>query len=139
MAFVLKIIQQALRRPAGAQFYERAFQVNPFEYYKRHSKGTAYTTEDEFNSAIVDALVFAGVEVIAVTGYYRVSTGTKLAAAARARGLVAFNGFEAVTKDGAHVLIQYGGRKPRFLVRDLNLAIFRDVNVACPFRFTNDR
>ena len=104
MAFGSSVIEKALARPSGARFFKCALQVNPFEYYKRHKKGTTFATEDAYNTALVEALVAAGIEVIAITDHYRVSSGRKLAAAARARDIVVFNGFEAVTKDGVHAL-----------------------------------
>src|SRR5437868_12946737 len=104
MAFGSLVIGKALARQSGARFFKCALQVNPFDYYERHNKGTAFTSEDAYNTAIVDALVAAEVEVIAITDHYRISSGAKLAAAARTRGLTVFKGFEATTKDGVHVL-----------------------------------
>ncbi len=97
-------ILEALSRPSGARFCRCALQVNPFEYVQRHGKETKFSTEDEYNTAILDALQEQNVEVIAITDHYRVKTGAALANAARERGIHVFNGFEAVTKDGVHAL-----------------------------------
>jgi hypothetical protein len=98
------VIDKALKRPSGARFYRCALQVNPFEYLQRHGKETPFSSEDKYNTAILDALLEEHVEIIAITDHYRVKTSTSLADAARARGIHVFNGFEAVTKDGVHVL-----------------------------------
>ena len=98
------VIDSALERPGGARYYRCALQVNPFKYLKRHSKKTQFVDEDSYNAAILDALEQHGIEVIAITDHYRVKTGVRLADAARDRGIHVFNGFEAVTKDGIHVL-----------------------------------
>src|SRR5437667_5382340 len=65
MAFGSSVIEKALARPSGARFFKCALQVNPFEYYKRHKKGTTFATEDAYNTALVEALVAAGMEVSA--------------------------------------------------------------------------
>jgi hypothetical protein len=91
-----------LKLPNGARFYRCALQVNPFAYLTRHNKQTKLKTEEEYNAAIVAACQEAGIEVIGVTDHYRVQESIGLVKAARAAGLFAFSGFEAVTKDGVH-------------------------------------
>ncbi len=98
------VIDSALERLNGARYYRCSLQVNTFEYLKRHIKETQFVDEDSYNAAILDALEQHGIEVIAITDHYRVKTGVRLADAARDRGIHVFNGFEAVTKDGIHVL-----------------------------------
>lgn len=97
-------LAEALRLPSGARFYKCALQVNPFAYLKRHSKPTAFQTEEEYNAAIVAACKSQGVEVIAVTDHYRLHESQELLEAARNAGIHAFPGFEAVAKDGVHFL-----------------------------------
>jgi len=97
-------IQSALRLPKGARFYRCALQVNPFEYLIRHKKPTLYRDETAYNKAILEACTDADVEVIAITDHYRVRSGNRLRAEAQAAGIHAFLGFEAVTKDGIHIL-----------------------------------
>lgn len=95
---------EALKLPNGARFYRCALQVNPFDYVKRHNKETAFEDEASYNTAIVQACLDHGIEVIAITDHYRVHTADCLAKAARDAGIHVFPGFEAVTKDGIHVL-----------------------------------
>jgi len=97
-------MRNALKLPDGSRFYRCALQVNPFVYLQRHGKQTTYRKESEYNDAIVEACEKHGIEVIAVTDHYRVKDSASLLNAARNAGLYAFNGFEAVTKDGVHFL-----------------------------------
>ncbi len=97
-------MQAALKLPSGARFFHCALQVNPFAYLERYRKQTRFKSEDEYNHAMVKACIEAGIEVIAVTDHYRVERSASLVHAARDAGLHAFNGFEAVTKDGVHFL-----------------------------------
>ena len=94
----------ALKFPNGARFYRCALQLNPFAYLIRHNKQTSYSSEVEYNAAIIAACREAEIEVIGVTDHYRVQESTGLIEAARAAGLFAFFGFEAVAKDGIHFL-----------------------------------
>lgn len=110
-------MQAALTLPNGARFFRCALQVNPFAYLKRHSKPTAFTSEDEYNKAVVEACLVIGIEVIAVTDHYRVKDSANLVTAARKAGLYAFTGFEAVTKDGVHFLCLFDPDKDEALER----------------------
>lgn len=92
------------RRDRGARFFRCALQVNTFGYVKRHRVPTTYTSEADYNGAVVAALVAAGVEVIAITDHYRIKDAVGLTARARAAGIIVFPGFEAVSKDGVHFL-----------------------------------
>jgi len=94
----------ALDLPNGARFYRCALQVNPYAYLERHSKSTPFTSESDYNEAIVQACLDIGIEVIGVTDHYRVRDSISLVRAAREGGIHAFCGFEAVTKDGVHFL-----------------------------------
>ena len=97
-------LNAALKLPNGARFYRCALQVNPFAYLNRHKKQTTFRTEADYNAAIIAACQEARIEVIGVADHYRVQESTRLVQAARAAGLFAFSGFEAVTKDGVHFL-----------------------------------
>ncbi len=97
-------MQDALDRPGGARFYRCAFQINPFDYHGRQGKVASSTDEASYNQAIVEECLAQGIEAIAVTDHYRVKTAESLWKAARAAGLTVFPGFEAVTKDGVHLL-----------------------------------
>jgi len=119
---------EALKLPNGARFYRCALQVNPFDYVKRHNKETAFEDEASYNTAIVQACLDHGIEVIAITDHYRVHTADGLAKAARDAGIHVFPGFEAVTKDGVHILCLFEpGRTTRELERILgDCGIHRD-------------
>ena len=110
-------MQAALDLPDGARFYRCALQVNPFAYLETHQKATPFTSEDEYNTAIIEACVDAGIEVIAVTDHYRVEHSAGLVHAARNANLHAFSGFEAVTKDGVHFLCLFDPDKDESLER----------------------
>jgi histidinol phosphatase-like PHP family hydrolase len=98
------VISQALQLPSGARFYKCALQVNPFAYLARHAKTTSFADEQAYNTAMVDACIANGIEVIGVTDHYRITTSVSLIQAARAAGLHVFPGFEACSKDGVHIL-----------------------------------
>ncbi len=106
------LIRDAMNLPNGARFFKCALQVNPFPYLTRHKKPTTFKDEASYNQAIVQACKDQGVQVIAVTDHYRVRTGDSLRRAATDAGIVAFPGFEAVTKDGVHVLCLFGPDRP---------------------------
>ncbi|MGH2879772.1 MAG: TrlF family AAA-like ATPase [Solirubrobacteraceae bacterium] len=106
------LLAEALRRPRGARFRKAALQVNPFEYMARHSKPTRYTTERDYNEAVVAACVENEIDAIAVTDHFRVSGSRKLDEAARAAGVTVFRGFEAVSKEGVHLLCLFDPDRP---------------------------
>jgi AAA domain len=112
-----KALNEALRLPDGARFYRCALQVNPFAYLGRHNKQTTFTNEADYNTAIVKKCLDLGIEVIAVTDHYRVQHSTALVQKARAAGIFAFGGFEAVTKDGVHFLCLFDPDKDSSLER----------------------
>jgi len=98
------LIQRALSLPRGARFHLCALQVNPYAYLRRHHKETSFSTEAEYNRALVRACRERGIEAIGVTDHYRIETSRSLIAAAEAERIVVFPGFEAETKDGVHFL-----------------------------------
>lgn len=106
-----KSLALALGLPNGARFFRCALQVNPFGYVQRHAKATAFTTEADYNAAMIAECQSLGIEVIAVTDHYRVDESASLVSAARAAGLYAFSGFEAVTKEGVHFLCLFDATK----------------------------
>ena len=110
-------MQAALDLPDGARFYRCALQVNPFAYLETHKKATPFASEDEYNTAVIDACLDADIEVIAVTDHYRVKHSAGLVRAARSAKLHAFSGFEAVTKDGVHFLCLFDPDKDDVLER----------------------
>jgi ABC-type lipoprotein export system ATPase subunit len=125
-------LDEALKLPNGARFYRCALQVNPFAYLNRHSKQTAFRTEAEYNAAIIAACHEAGIEVIGVTDHYRVEESAGLVQAARAAGIFAFSGFEAVTKDGVHFLCLFDPGKDKVLERFIGECGIRDTRQDSP-------
>jgi DNA repair ATPase RecN len=106
------LLSEALERPRGARFHRVALQVNPFEYVERHSKQSAYASEAEYNDAIVAACLEHKVEAIAITDHFRVASSASLAKHARAADIAVFPGFEAVSKEGVHLLCLFDPSRP---------------------------
>ena len=102
----------ARKLPSGARFYKCALQVNPFEYLRRHSVPSQFSSEREYNSALIAACQNANVGAIAVTDHYRIYTSESLIECARAAGISVFPGFEAVTKEGVHLLCLFDPGEP---------------------------
>jgi hypothetical protein len=110
----------ALERAGGARFYRCALQLNPFEYHGRHGTSPGFADEASYNEALIKECVAQCVEVVAVMDHYRVKTAGGLWRAARAAGLTVFPGFEAVSKDGVHLLCFFEpDKKPAALERIL--------------------
>jgi predicted ATPase len=127
-----KRLNTALKLPNGARFYRCALQVNPFAYLSRHNKQTSLRTEANYNAAIVEACQEAGIEIIGVTDHYRVDESKGLVQAARAAGLFAFSGFEAVTKDGVHFLCLFDPDRDNVLERFIGECGIHDIKAASP-------
>lgn len=125
-------LNAALKLPNGARFYRCALQVNPFAYLATHKKQTSFKTEADYNAAIIAACQEAGMEVISVTDHYRVQDSIGLVQAARAAGLFAFTGVEAVTKDGVHFLCLFDPDKDKVLERFIGDCGIRDHNTPSP-------
>ena len=122
----------ALDLPDGARFYRCALQVNPFAYLETHKKATPFTSEDEYNTAVIETCLDAGIEVIAVTDHYRVKHSAGLVRAARNANLHAFSGFEAVTKDGVHFLCLFDPDKDDVLERFIGECGIHDTDRPSP-------
>ena len=90
--------------PSGAHFFKCALQVNPFEYLGAHDKPSSFTNESEYNAALIEACQEQKIDAIAVTDHYRVRSSASLIECSKAAGIMVFPGFEAVTKDGVHLL-----------------------------------
>lgn len=110
-------LTSALDLPNGGRFYRCALQVNPFAYLARHNKLSAFSSEPDYNAAIIASCNEAKIEVIGVTDHYRAKDSMGLVEAARAAGLFAFSGFEAVSKDGVHFLCLFDRDKDNVLER----------------------
>lgn len=97
-------LKNAQDLPNGARFYRCAFQVNPYAYVIRHKHPTSFVDEDTYNAAIVQTCKDNSIEIIGLADHYRVRSAAKLIDAARAAGIIVFPGFEAVSKEGVHLL-----------------------------------
>jgi len=97
-------LRKATEMPSGARFYRCAFQVNTYDYLRRYGKPVTVSDETSYNKALVQRCKELGIEVIAITDHNRVDSSSSLAAEARSAGLHVFPGFEAVTKEGVHLL-----------------------------------
>jgi len=126
-------IREALDLPDGARFYRCALQVNPFDYVIRHNREMTFANEAEYNAAMVDACKENNIEVISITDHYRVRSSETLIQAARDAGIQVFPGFEAVTKDGVHVLCLFDPSKDlQFLSRILGDCGIHEDEAASP-------
>ena len=103
--------ERTMKSISGAQFYKCALQVNPFKYLVRHNVPLQYQSEAEYNDAIVATCKDTNVNAIAVTDHYRIRSSISLIECARAAGIVVFPGFEAVTKEGVHLLCLFETNK----------------------------
>jgi ABC-type lipoprotein export system ATPase subunit len=97
-------IKTAARKSPGAQFYRCALQMNPFGYLGRHSKPTTFTSEADYNAAIVEACRREDVHVVGLTDHFRTSNARGLADTLAASGIHVFPGFEASSSEGVHFL-----------------------------------
>ena len=125
-------MQAALKLPNGARFYRCALQVNPFAYLERHGKPTDFQSEAAYNEAIVKACLEDDIEVVGITDHYRVQTSMTLVRAAREAGLLAFGGFEAVSKDGVHFLCLFDPDKDDMLERFIGECGVHDPDIPSP-------
>jgi DNA repair ATPase RecN len=125
-------LNEGLKQPNGARFYKCALQVNPFAYHGRHGKQTAFQSEADYNSAIIEACRVNNVEAIAVTDHFRISDSLELMRAARAAGIFVFGGFEASSNDGIHFLCLYDPEKDSTLERLIGQHGVRDHNALSP-------
>lgn len=116
-------VSEALRLPNGARYYRCALQVNPYAYLERHGKPLPAPTEDEYNRMMVDQCLETGIEVIAVTDHFSVECSGSLVKAARDKGIHAFTGFEAGSKEGVHFLCLFDQDKEDQLDRILGLVL----------------
>jgi hypothetical protein len=125
-------LRAALKLPNGARFYRCALQVNPFGYLSRNHKQTTFKAEAEYNAAIIAACIETEIEVIGVTDHFRVQESASLVNVARAAGLIAFCGFEAVSKDGVHFLCLFDPDKDTVLERFIGECGIHDPTAISP-------
>ncbi len=127
-----KVLKETLNLPNGARFYRCALQVNPFAYLGRYKKDTSFQSESEYNQAIVDKCLEKNIEVIAVTDHYRTEDSAGLVNCARDNNILAFSGFEAVTKDGVHFLCLFDRDKENNLATYIGKCGIHDTDQESP-------
>lgn len=97
-------IAAALRKPSGSRFYRCAFQVNPYDYGRRHAKDAGFSSESEYNDAMAKACRDSGIQVVAITDHFRYDGSVSLTERLQTDGIVVFPGFEANSSEGVHIL-----------------------------------
>jgi hypothetical protein len=90
---------------AGAHWIRAALQVNPFAYQGKNQPSTSFSSEEDYNKALLDECEALRIELIAITDHWAVDTASGLTAAAGARGIVTLPGFEANSSEGVHLLV----------------------------------
>jgi hypothetical protein len=106
-------LQQKIEaQPNGARFYRCAFQVNTFEYLRRHGHATAFATEQAYNAALAETCLDQRIEAVAITDHYRIAGAARLTEVLRTAGIIVFPGFEAVSRDGVHFLCIFDPSMP---------------------------
>lgn len=90
---------------AGAHWIRAALQVNPYSYVGKKQPSSAYSSEANYNQALLDKCEELGIELIAITDHWCVDSAKGLIEAATKRGIVALPGFEANSSEGVHILV----------------------------------
>lgn len=101
---MLQSFRSARNISSGTRFFRNALQVNPYEYIVRHGVQKGFGNESAYNIAMINACRENDIEAIAVTDHFRVKNSQQLSQAAKDAGIIVFPGFEAVSKDGIHLL-----------------------------------
>lgn len=97
----LSELQEALAAPVGATFRLAALHVNPYGYSGRDS---GFNSASAYNSAMIDAMLDRGVQVVGLADHHNVKSSRTLINALNAVGITAFPGFETSSKEGVHVV-----------------------------------
>lgn len=91
----------------GAAWIRAALQVNPYGYEGRNAPKNFFSSEYDYNTALLDACDAQGIALIAVTDHWCVDSARGLIDEASARGIVALPGFEANSSEGIHILVMF--------------------------------
>src|SRR5665647_3789971 len=92
-------------RPLGAHWIRAALQVNPYAYKGKNQPSISFSSEADYNKALLDECEALGISLIAVTDHWCVDSAKGLIDEATARGIVALPGFEANSAEGVHILV----------------------------------
>jgi DNA repair ATPase RecN len=90
---------------SGARWVRAALQVNPYGYKGPVSPDQGFSSEEQYNSALLDKCEAEGIELIAVTDHWSVESALGLIAASADRDIAVLPGFEANTSEGIHLLV----------------------------------
>jgi hypothetical protein len=102
-----RVVADALEAPAGARWHRVALQVNPYGYHGSPAPSTDFPDEQSYNEAIVRACRQWNIELIAITDHWCVQTAESLTQGAERAGIVVLPGFEAVSREGIHLLVLF--------------------------------
>lgn len=89
----------------AARWFRAALQVNPYEYQGNPSPKKSYSTEADYNKALLDECDKQGIGIIAITDHWCATSAAGLIADAESRGITALPGFEANSSEGVHLLV----------------------------------
>jgi ABC-type Mn2+/Zn2+ transport system ATPase subunit len=89
----------------GARWVRAALQVNPYGYQGKNAPSATYSTEADYNKALLDECEAQGIELFAITDHWKVDSALQLIRDAADRGIVALPGFEANSDEGIHILV----------------------------------
>src|SRR5690348_8851287 len=91
----------------GAHWVRAALQVNPFGYEGKNQPSTAFSAEDDYNVALLNACEALNIVLIAVTDHWCVDTASVVITASAARPITPLPGFEANSSEGVHLLVLF--------------------------------
>lgn len=89
----------------GAHWVRAALQVNPYAYKGKNEPRNSFSSESDYNKALLDECESLGIALIAVTDHWCVDSAAGLIAAAETRDVAALPGFEANSSEGVHLLV----------------------------------
>lgn len=70
----------------GARWVRAALQVNPYEYQGKNAPSATYSTEADYNKALLDECEAQGIELFAITDHWKVDSALQLIRDAADRG-----------------------------------------------------
>lgn len=94
----------ALTRPAHAQFWRCALQVNPHGYSHTYRGQAQSLGEDAYNDALTAECTALGIHVIGIADHGSVDAVDKLRATLCSKGIVVFPGFEIASTEKVHMV-----------------------------------
>ncbi|RAK15432.1 AAA domain-containing protein [Anoxybacillus vitaminiphilus] len=86
-----------------AKFYKCALQVNPYDYIKYRGQKHSLS-EEEYNHAIYENCLQAGIKVVGLANHGDVQKSKSLREYLQEKGIVVFPGFEISTSEKVHIV-----------------------------------